>query len=89
MNIGYRYSEQCQPPSATRVSDVAVTRFEHVYEVDPDLMQEFVQQQPFPNWDTMRIVNGRHDHLAWMHAHWASVVISGEELLSEVSGESR
>jgi hypothetical protein len=71
-----------RPPQARPVTDVAVMRFEHIYEVDPRLMEEHVRQQPFPNWDTLRIASGRHDHLAWMHDHWATVVVSGQELLS-------
>ena len=77
----YRYSEQNEPPEATRVTDVAVSRFEDVYEVDPALMTEHVSQQAFPNWDTLRIVASRHDHLDWMHRHWAGRVVSGEEIL--------
>ena len=78
---GFRYGEQREPPPATRVTDVAITRFEHIYEVDPRLMTEHVTQQPFPNWDTKRIAGSRLDHLEWMHRHFADVVISGEELL--------
>ncbi len=77
----YRRDREIEPPPATQASDVAITRFEHVYEVDPSLMSEFVTQQQFPNWDTLRIVNSRAAHLAWMHSHWASVVVSGEEIL--------
>jgi hypothetical protein len=79
--VSFRPEEERVPPPAVRASDVAITRFEHVYEVDPALMQEHVRQQGFPNWDTLRIARSRHDHLAWMHAHWAKVVISGEEML--------
>ncbi|HEU4658822.1 MAG TPA: hypothetical protein VFR97_14935 [Capillimicrobium sp.] len=79
----FRHGEQRTPPSARRVTDVAVMRFEHIYEVDPRLMVDHVRQQPFPNWDTQRIAGSRHDHLAWMHRHWASVVVSGEELLDD------
>ena len=53
----YRYAEQYTPPEPQRVSDVAVTTFEHVYEVDPRLMQRWVLQQTFPNWDSLRIMN--------------------------------
>lgn len=73
-----------RPPPATRVSDVAITRFEDVYEVDPALMQEHVRQQAMPNWDTLRIVAGRHAHLQWMHDHWAATVVSGAGLLAEL-----
>ncbi|WP_433298719.1 hypothetical protein ACQPZQ_21770 [Pseudonocardia sp. CA-142604] len=69
------------------MSDVALTTFEHVYEVDPRLMQRWVLQQTFPNWDTLRIMNARHDHLDWMHRHFADKVLSGSELLAEVDGE--
>jgi hypothetical protein len=44
-------------------------------------MKEHVRQHEFPNWDTQRIAASRHDHLEWMHRHWATVVVSGEELL--------
>lgn len=78
----FRYEDEHEPPPAKRASDVSITRFEHVYEVDPDLMREFVTQQAFPNWDTARIVDSRHAHLEWMHAHWATSVVSGEEILA-------
>jgi hypothetical protein len=80
----YRRDEQHTPPEPQRVTDVAITRFEGVYEVDPALMEEHVQQQTFPNWDTLRIVAGRHDHLDWMHRHWARVVVSGEQTLEQL-----
>jgi len=44
-------------------------------------MQEWVTQQEFPNWDSLRIMNSRHDHLEWMHEHFAHKVIHGSELL--------
>ncbi|NRQ39205.1 hypothetical protein HII36_46400 [Nonomuraea sp. NN258] len=72
------------PPPPQRVTDVAITRFEHVYEVEPALMTEHVTQQSFPNWDTLRLVRSRADHLAWMHRHFAGTVISGEELLHDL-----
>jgi hypothetical protein len=84
----YRYHDQHTPPPARQVTDVAISRLEHVYEVEPSLMTAHVTQQAFPNWDTLRIVRSRHDHLAWMHKHWAPQVISGEELLKEVQTES-
>jgi hypothetical protein len=80
--IGFRLSAQ-QPPEPERVNDTVVKRFDHVYEVDPALMQEHVRQHEFPAWETKRIVDGRWDHLDWMHAHWADGVLSGEELLAE------
>jgi hypothetical protein len=84
----YRRSEQLTPPPAVPVSEVAQTTFEHVYEVDPRLMQQHVLQQVFPNWDTLRIMRSRADHLQWMHQHFASTVISGSELLTEVEAEA-
>jgi hypothetical protein len=80
--IGFRLSAQ-QPPEPERVNDTVVKRYDHVYEVDPALMRDHVQQHDFPAWETHRIVAGRWDHLDWMHAHWADSVISGEELLGE------
>jgi len=78
----YRYDEQHTPPAPERVSEVAITTFEHAFEVDPRLMQQWVLQQTFPNWDTLRIMSSRHDHLEWMHAHFATKVIHGSELLA-------
>ena len=84
----YRFAEQHTPPEPVRVSDVAQTTFEHVYEVDPRLMQVHVLQQVFPNWDTLRIMRSRHDHLDWMHRHLATKVVTGSELLAEVEAEA-
>jgi hypothetical protein len=83
----FRYAEQMTPPQGQRVSEVAQQTFEHVYEVDPRLMQQFVLQQTFPNWDTLRIMRSRQDHLDWMHAHFAQVVVSGAELLAEIDSD--
>jgi len=80
----YRYAEQYTAPEPQRVSDVAVTTFEHVYEVDPRLMQRWVLQQTFPNWDSLRIMNSRGDHLAWMHRHFAGSVVNGSSVLAEL-----
>jgi hypothetical protein len=84
--LGFRLSAQ-RPPEAERVTDVVVSRFEHVLEVDPALMTEHVQQQDLPNWDMHRIVDSRWEHLAWMHDHFADNVLSGEELLVEIEAE--
>jgi hypothetical protein len=81
----YQYTRENAPPKETRVTDVIISRYEHVYEVDPVLTVENVTQQSFPNWDTLRIINSRHDHLAWMHMHWAGGVISGQELLDVIT----
>ena len=85
---GFRYDEQHNPPPARQVSEVAVERFEHIFEVDPRLMTVHVAQQLFPNWDTLRIAAGRLDHLEWMHRHWADTVLSGQELLDEIEREA-
>jgi hypothetical protein len=84
--IGFRLAAQ-KPPEPRRITDVAVMRFDHVYEVDPALMTEHVRQQEIPAWDTHRIVASRWDHLAWMHEHWADTVVHGEELLAELEAE--
>jgi hypothetical protein len=84
--LGFRLSAQ-RPPQAERVSDVVVSRFEHVYEIDPALMTDHVHQQHIPNWDFERIVESRLQHLAWMHNHFADSVLSGEELLAELEKE--
>jgi hypothetical protein len=80
--IGFRLAAQ-RPPEPTRVTDTVVTRYEHVYEIDPALMSEYIQQQDLPVWDTQRIVASRWEHLDWMHQHWADSVVSAEELLAE------
>lgn len=85
--MAFRYEEQMQPPEPRRVTDVAITTHEHLYEVDPRLMERWVLQQSFPNWDSLRIMNARGDHLAWMHAHFARTVVTGSELLAEVDEE--
>lgn len=82
--IGFRYAEQYTPPAPERVSDVAITTHEHVFEVDPRLMERWVLQQEFPNWDSLRIMNSRGDHLEWMHRHFAHTVVAGSELLAEI-----
>ena len=84
----YRFDEQHSPPAPIQVSGVARTTFEHVYEVDPRLMQAHVVQQVFPNWDTLRIMRSRHDYLAWMHSHFAGSVVNGSDLLAEVERDS-
>jgi hypothetical protein len=84
--LGFRLSAQVPPP-AERVRDGVVRRFEHVFEVDPALMSEHVQQQNIPNWDFERIVASRWEHLAWVHDHFADSVLSGEELLAEIEAE--
>jgi hypothetical protein len=84
--LGFRLSAQ-KPPEAKRVSDSIVSRFDHVFEIDPALMSEHVHQQEIPNWDLQRIVDSRWEHLAWMHDHFADSVISGEELLAEIQAE--
>jgi hypothetical protein len=84
----YRYAEQYSPPEPQRVTDVAQTTFEQVYEVDPRLMQRWVLQQTFPNWDSLRIMNSRHDHLEWMHRHFAEKVINGSSVLAELEAEA-
>jgi hypothetical protein len=84
--LGFRLAAQ-KPPEAQRITDDVVMRFEHVYEVDPKLMRDHVRQQEFPAWDTLRIVESRWEHLAWMHDHFADSVLSGEELLKELEAE--
>ena len=84
--LGFRLAAQ-KPPEAKRINDEVVMRFDHVYEVDPALMNEHIQQQDLPAWDTLRIVESRWEHLAWMHDHFADSVVSGEELLKEIEAE--
>ncbi len=79
--VGFRLSAQ-KPPEARRINDDVVMRFDHVYEVNPEKMLIFPQQD-IPAWDTLRIVASRWDHLDWMHAHWADSVLGVEELERE------
>jgi hypothetical protein len=74
----FRLGDQ-NPPEARRVTEGVVMRFDHVYEVDPELMK-LTGQQDVPAWDTKRIVDSRWDHLDWMHDHFAGeVLLVGEE----------
>lgn len=77
--FGFKLAAQRALPPARRVKDDVVMRFDHVFEVDPDLMQLYPQQDIAP-WDTERIVDSRWDHLDWMHQHFADRVVSGAEL---------
>ena len=85
--LGFRLAAQ-KPPDAKRITDAVVMRFDHIYEVDPELMSEHIEQQDIPAWDTLRIVESRWEHLAWMHDHFADSVVSGEELLKEIEAEA-
>jgi hypothetical protein len=73
----WRLGDQ-RPPEPRPIRDGVVMRFDHVYEVDPELMHEFPQQN-MPAWDTQRIIDSRWDHLAWIHDHFADeVIVAGE-----------
>jgi hypothetical protein len=84
--LGFRLSAE-RPPEAKRVTDVVVMRHDHIYEVDPKLMSERTHQQDIPNWDMLRIVDSRWEHLRWMHDHWADSLIHPSELLQELEEE--
>lgn len=74
------------PPEAEPVTDGVVQRFDHLYEIDPERMRIFPQQE-FPVWDTKRIVAARWDHLAWMHDHFADSVIDGDGIWAELQND--
>jgi hypothetical protein len=76
--FGFRLSVQ-KPPEARRITDDVVMRFDHVYEVDPEKMTVF-EQQDIPAWDTQRITDSRWDHLDWMHQHVADKVLGMADL---------
>ena len=76
--FGFRLSAQ-KPPDARRITDDVVMRFDHVYEVDPEKMAIFPQQD-LPAWDTHRIIDSRWDHLAWMHQHFADKLLGMPDL---------
>ena len=67
-----------RPPEPRPVANGVVMRLEDVYEIDPGRMQ-IIRQQSMPVSDTLRIVDSRWEHLAWMHDHWADNVLSAEE----------
>jgi len=75
------------PPEPRRITDAVVMRHDHVYEVDPALMGEHVQQQNIPKWDSLRMFDSRLEYLHWLQDHWADERISGEELLAEIEAE--
>jgi hypothetical protein len=75
-----------RPPTPEPVTDGVVQRFDHLYEIDPDRMRVFPQQD-LPVWDTERIVAARWDHLAWMHDHFADSVIDGDDMWAELEDE--
>ncbi|MDQ3937852.1 MAG: hypothetical protein M3253_04125 [Chloroflexota bacterium] len=79
--VGFTLRAQ-KPPEARRIKDDVIMRFDHVYEVAPEKMETF-RQQDIPAWDTLRIVASRWDHLDWMHTHWADRVLSAEDLEGE------
>ena len=70
----WRLGDQ-RPPDPRPVTDDVVMRFDHVYEVKPELMEAFPQQD-IPAWDTTRIVDSRWEHLDWMHKHFADGVLT-------------
>ena len=53
--LGFRLAAQ-RPPDAKRIKEDVVMRFDHVYEVDPELMTDHIPQQDIPAWDRLRIV---------------------------------
>lgn len=74
-------------PSRVPLCHPSITRFEHVDEVDLRLMAQHVNQHTSPTGDTLQIVHSRHDHLQWMHDHWAGTVVSGEEVLTRLDAD--
>jgi hypothetical protein len=76
--IGFRLGAQ-RPPEARRITEDVIQRFDHVFEVDPAKMT-IIEQQDMPAWDTLRIVDSRWEHLAWMHDHWADSVLLAEDI---------
>jgi hypothetical protein len=75
--FGFRLQAE-RPPDPRPVTDGVVMRLDEVYEIDPARMQ-IIRQQSMPVSDTLRIVDSRGEHLAWMHDHWADNVLSAEE----------
>jgi hypothetical protein len=44
-------------------------------------------RRQFPAWETLRIVDSRWHHVAWMRGHVADSLLSGGELLEEIDAE--
>ena len=80
----FRLGDQ-KPPEPQRINADVVLRLEHQYEVAPEKMQIFPQQN-MPVWDSKRIFAARWDHLDWMHDHFADEVL-GTGLGSETMPE--
>jgi hypothetical protein len=75
-------------PEPTRVANGWVMRRDGVLEVDPELMRTYVRQQDMPRWDFERIVTARQDYLQSMETHMADRVLSGAEILQQVTREA-
>jgi hypothetical protein len=75
--FGFRLQAE-RPPEPRPIANGVVMRLDDVYEIDPGRM-EIIRQQSMPVSDTLRIVDSRWEHLAWMHDHWADNVLSAEE----------
>jgi hypothetical protein len=71
---GWRLADQ-RPPEPRRINDDVVMRFDHIYEIAPERMQQFPQQD-MPAWDTRRIFESRSEYIAWMQRHFADEVLS-------------
>jgi hypothetical protein len=84
--MGYRYRDQIPPEPRPRSSNM-VERIPGHPEIDPDLMK-LVGQQRMPVWDSERIAESRNAYTDWMRTSIADEIISGEELLEELSAES-
>ena len=78
-----------QVPDPRPVTDVVVTRFDHIYEVDPSRMGTYFQQQQMPPWDSLRIAADRWDHIRDIHGQWADeIVLAGQGSELDVATES-
>ena len=75
--FGFRLRAE-QPPEPKPVADGVVMRLDDVYEIDPDKMR-IIRQQNMLVSESLRIVDSRWEHLAWMHDHWADHVLSAEK----------
>ena len=51
-------------------------------------MRTYVRQQDMPRWDFERIVTARQDYLQSMETHMADRVLSGAEILQQVTREA-
>lgn len=54
-----------------------------MFEVDPDLMKDEVQQQEMTDEERNKIVDNRWDYLEWMQDHFSNKILKPPEKYTE------